>query len=68
MQVFQFFKIARREEESIFSKVIEEKSTVYNFVGNSITCTGVFQKVVLLEISRNLQFATLLKQNPDQFS
>ena len=29
----------------------------------SITCTGAFQKVVLLEISRNLQFPTLTSNN-----
>ena len=68
--VLGFFKSARRAslEESLFSKVIGEISTLYNSVRNSITCTGVFQKVVLLEISRNLQFATLVKQNPNQFS
>ena len=49
-------------ESSDFSKLLGD--TVYNSVGNSTTCTGVFQKVVLLEISRNLQFATLLKLQP----
>ena len=70
MWVFRFFKIARRASlgESLFSKVIGEISTVYNSVGNSTTCTGVFQKVVLLEISGDLQFATLLKRNPNQSS
>ena len=63
--VFRFYKIARRASlaESLFSKVIGEISTLYKSIKNSITCTGVFQKVVLLEISRNLQFATLTPNN-----
>ena len=56
--VFQFFKIAGRAslEESLFSKVIGEISTSYNSVKNPFTCTGVFRKVVLLKIPKNLQF------------
>ena len=70
MWVFRFFKIARRAslEESLFSKVIGRICIMYNSVGNSSTCTGVFQKVVLLEISRDLELATLLKRNRNQFS
>ena len=56
----EFFKVARRAslEGLRFSNVIGEISTLHNSVGNSI---GVFGKVVLLEIARSLQFATLLK-------
>ena len=63
--VFRFFKIARRAslEESLFSKVIGEVSTLYTSVKNPFVCTRVFQKVVLLEISRNLQFAALTPNN-----
>ena len=64
---FPIFKIARKAslEESPFSKVIGEIPTLYNFVENSITCVGVFQKVVLLEISRSLVCkSSLLKAKP----
>ena len=62
---FRYFKIARTAslEESLFSKVIGEIYTLYNSVKNTITYTGVLQKEVLLEISKNLQFATLTRNN-----
>ena len=62
---FRFFKIARTVslEESLFSKVIGEIYTLYNSVKNTITYTDVLQKEVLLEISKNLQFATLTRNN-----
>ena len=47
-------------EESIFGKLMGEISAFYNSVENSVTSFGVFREVAL-EISRNLQFATLLK-------
>ena len=61
----ELIKIGRRTslEESLFSKVIGEISTLQNSVKISITCFGVFQKGVLLEISRNLQFAMLTPNN-----
>ena len=49
--------------EFLFRKVIGEISTFYKSVKNSIACNGMFGKVALLEISRNLQIAMLLKIN-----
>ena len=34
---------------------------MHNSIENTATCIGVFRKVVLLKISRNLQLTTLLK-------
>ena len=58
----QFFRVTKKAsvEESIFGKVMGEISALYNSVENSVTSFGVFREVAL-EISRNLQFATLLK-------
>ena len=47
-------------EESIFGKVMGEISVFNNSAENSVTSFSVFREVVP-EISRNLQFATLLK-------
>ena len=53
--VLKIFKSAIRTSvvESLFSKVICKISAFYNYVENSITSAGMFQKVALLEISRN---------------
>ena len=49
------FKIAGRGSsvESHFGKVTKNVIPAYNSVENSVTCIGVFQKVALLETSRN---------------